>query len=99
MKGNENLVRQMEEVGGIVDDIPTYETVYETSRRIHIKKEIEEHHIDCVVFTSASTVKGFAESVEGADCKGLTAACIGKTDKGGGRRFWNGNIYGEKSYH
>lgn len=87
LKGNENLVRQMEEVGGIVDDIPTYETVYETSRLIDIKKEIEEHHIDCVVFTSASTVKGFAESVEGADCKGLTAACIGKQTKAAADAF------------
>ena len=31
--------------------------------------------------TSASTVKGFAESTRGADYTGLTAACIGKQTK------------------
>ena len=34
-----------------------------------------------MVFTSASTVKGFAESTRGADYTGLTAACIGKQTK------------------
>ena len=46
-----------------------------------MKKEITDKNIDCVVFTSASTVKGFAESTRGADYTVLTAACIGKQTK------------------
>ena len=80
-KGNENLVKLMEKAGGIVDDIPTYETVYESSRIIDIQKEIEKNQIDCVVFTSASTVKGFVESVGSTDYAGLTAAASGKQTK------------------
>ena len=80
-KGNENLARLLKEAGAVVDDIPTYETLYESSSLIDMKKEITDKNIDCVVFTSASTVKGFAESTRGADYTGLTAACIGKQTK------------------
>ncbi|HIW50272.1 MAG TPA: uroporphyrinogen-III C-methyltransferase [Candidatus Blautia intestinavium] len=77
-KGNENLVRILESRGAAVDDIPTYETVYESSSLIDLRKELESESIDCAVFTSASTVRGFVESTKGADYSGLTAACIGK---------------------
>lgn len=77
-KGNENLVRILQETGVQVDDIPTYHTVYETSLLIDEKKELESGNIDCVVFTSASTVKGFVESTGCADYSGVRAACIGK---------------------
>lgn len=80
-KGNENLVRLLEGAGGIVDDIPTYETLYENNSLIDIRKEITDKNIDCVVFTSASTVKGFVESVGSTDYSGLRAACIGRQTK------------------
>ena len=51
-KGNENLARLLKEAGGVVDDIPTYETLYESSSLIDMKKEITDKNIDCVVFTS-----------------------------------------------
>lgn len=65
-KGNQNLVRSLEEKGALVTDIATYETVYETSSLIDEKKALEEGEIDCVVFTSASTVRGFVEATSGA---------------------------------
>ena len=98
-KGNENLVRLLKEAGGIVDDIPTYETLYESSSLIDIKKEITDKNIDCVVFTSASTVKGFAESTRGADYTGLTAACIGKQTKAAADKLGMDTYMAEKSYH
>ena len=61
-KGNQKLVKILKEQGGQVSDIPTYDTVYEKSSLIHIDREIESDSIDCIVFTSASTVKGFVES-------------------------------------
>lgn len=67
--------------GAEVDDIPTYQTIYETSELIDEKKEIESGNIDCVVFTSASTVKGFAEGTGCEDYSGIRAACIGKQTK------------------
>ena len=80
-KGNQNLVKILEEHGGQVSDIAIYDTIYESSHLIQIDKEIESDTIDCVVFTSASTVKGFVESTRLADYSGVTAACIGKQTK------------------
>ena len=80
-KGNENLVSFLEKAGAIVEDVPTYETHYERSLLIDEKKEFEEGNIDCVVFTSASAVKGFAEGTEGLDYTKIKAACIGKQTK------------------
>ena len=80
-KGNENLVRLLEAAGAKVSDIATYRTVYESSGLIDEKREFAEGNIDCVVFTSSSTVKGFVEGTKGMDYTGIRAACIGKQTK------------------
>lgn len=80
-KGNENLVRLLQEKGVIVEDIATYRTVYEESLLIDEKKEFETGSVDCVVFTSASTVRGFVEATPGIDYTKVRAACIGKQTK------------------
>ena len=91
-KGNQKLVKILKEQGGQVSDIPTYDTVYEKSSLIHIDREIESDSIDCVVFTSASTVKGFVESTGLLDYSKVTAACIGKQTKAAA------NDYGMQTY-
>lgn len=91
-KGNENLVRLLEKAGAQVDDIPTYHTVYEHSRLIDEKKELESGSIDCVVFTSASTVRGFVEGTGCSDYSGVRAACIGKQTRAAA------DEYGMKTY-
>lgn len=80
-KGNAALVTLLEQAGGKVSDIPTYRTVYEKSRLIDEKAEFENGRIHCVVFTSASTVKGFVEGTPGLDYTRVRAACIGKQTK------------------
>ena len=80
-KGNENLVRLLKEKNAVVEDVPTYRTLYEQSRLIDEIKEFENGSIDCVVFTSASTVKGFVEGTPGVDYTKVRAACIGKQTK------------------
>ena len=64
-----------------MDDVPTYRTLYEKSLLIDEKKEFEAGNINCVVFTSASTVKGFVEGTKGLDYTKVKAACIGKQTK------------------
>lgn len=91
-KGNENLVKLIEKTGARVDDIPTYHTIYESSVLIDEKKELESGSIDCVVFTSASTVKGFVEGTKCSDYSGILAACIGKQTKAAA------DAYGMKTY-
>ncbi len=63
------------------DDIPTYDTNYVSWNVIDEEAEFEKGEIDCVVFTSASTVKGFVEATKGLDYSKVTAACIGKQTK------------------
>ena len=76
--GTRELLIPLEEKGIHTDDIPTYDTLYESSEFIDEKKEFETGRIDCAVFTSASTVKGFVESTRGLDYSRVKAACIGK---------------------
>ena len=79
--GNEKLPELLEQAGAKVDDIATYTIRYEKSRLIDEKKEFETGSVDCVVFTSASTVKGFVEGTPGLDYTTVKAACIGKQTK------------------
>ena len=82
LKGNQQLVEALKEVPGVqVDDIGTYETVFEHQGLIDEKAEFEAGHIDYAVFTSASTVKGFAEAVKGLDFGKVRAVCIGRQTK------------------
>ena len=86
-KGNEKLTAFLTEAGASVSDIPTYQTVYEASQLIDEKKEFENGEISCAVFTSASTVKGFAEGTKGLDYSKVKAACIGKQTKAAAESF------------
>lgn len=62
----------------IVDDVAIYDTFYEDQDLIDEKGQFESGKIDCAVFTSASTVKGFVAATEGLDYTKVLAACIGK---------------------
>ncbi|MDO4296883.1 MAG: uroporphyrinogen-III C-methyltransferase [Lachnospiraceae bacterium] len=64
-----------------VDDISTYDTHYETGRLIDEREELENGEIDYVVFTSASTVRGFAAAVGEMDYARVKAICIGRQTK------------------
>ena len=76
--GNQELTARLRAVGGVVDDIATYDTRYVTSRVLDEKAILESGEVDFAVFTSASTVRGFAGSAEGADLTKIKAVCIGR---------------------
>lgn len=61
-----------------VEDIATYDTVHETSRFLEHGRELENGCIDYVVFTSASTVAGFAAAVGDIAYEKVKAVCIGR---------------------
>ena len=78
-KGGHELIENLAAGNDLViEDIPIYDTVYEQTEIIDIARDVESGDIDCVVFTSASTVKGFAAALPEADFGQMTAACIGK---------------------
>lgn len=77
--GSRELTEALERVPDIqIDDIPTYETRYEPLGVIDEKAEFTHGKIDYAVFTSASTVRGFAAAVGEMDYSLVKAVCIGK---------------------
>ncbi len=80
--GNKELTRALAKREDLtVDDVATYDTIYEADPVVNEAAKFEAGEIDCAVFTSASTVKGFAAACEGIDFQKVTAACIGKQTK------------------
>lgn len=59
-------------------DIPIYDTIFACHNTGAVQKLVEQKEISCAVFTSASTVHGFANTMQGTDLTDLTAACIGE---------------------
>lgn len=76
--GNQKLVEELEKAGAVVSDIPTYDTTDSRQDLIDETRLFENGKIDCAVFTSASTVRGFAERNPGLDFSLVRAACIGR---------------------
>jgi len=62
----------------VVDDIPTYHTIYCTSDVIDETSLFEKGEIDCAAFTSSSGVKAFIKTNPDLDFSLVKAACIGK---------------------
>ncbi len=86
--GNPELPAELQKVEGVsVTDIATYDTLYESSKVIDEHAAMESGDVDFAVFTSASTVKGFAKSLEGMDFTKVKAVCIGKQTKAAADRF------------
>lgn len=77
--GSHELIEQLEQAKDLViEDIPTYDTVLVRSHLIDERKEFAAGNMDYAIFTSASTVRGFAAATEGLDYSTVEAVCIGK---------------------
>ena len=55
-----------------IDVVPLYDIVYEKNKDIKVNDE------DYVIFTSASSVKGFVNSIDDLDYNSINSICIGK---------------------
>lgn len=76
------LPRALEEAGARVDVVPAYRTVRpETTDRARVEALLVGGAIDCITFTSSSTVTNFAQLFDTSDLssllKGVRVACIG----------------------
>ncbi len=76
--GNRQLVAELEHAGASVTDIETYDTIDASQDLVDEAALFESGKIDCAVFTSASTVRGFVSRNPGLDFSLVRAACIGK---------------------
>ncbi len=78
--GSKELLPPLFEQRLHVEDIP----IYDTEHRIYdeecnkIKEAFEKRYIDAVIFTSASTVRGFVEAMGDLDYTRCRAVCIGR---------------------
>lgn len=78
--GSEDLIPPLEEAGLFVKDVPLYHTQYEMHEQIRdkIARILEDGEVDAVTFTSASTVRGFVQSMALTDYSKIQAVCIGR---------------------
>jgi uroporphyrinogen III methyltransferase / synthase len=77
------LPRALEEAGARVDDVAAYRTVRpETTDRAKVEALLVGGGVDCVTFTSSSTVRNFATLFDTRDLSpllaGVRVACIGE---------------------
>lgn len=85
--GNQELISALAQVSGLeVSDVPTYDTYYgldteEETPALDLTAELSSGGRDYVIFTSASTVKGFAAAAAGLDDTKVRAICIGRQTK------------------
>ena len=76
--GNRELPATLAAAGCAVTDVATYDTVCAEPGAVDLQAELASEEIDFAVFTSASTVRGFAQSCRGADFTKVRAVCIGR---------------------
>lgn len=75
--GNRELIQELgDDVA--VTDLPTYDTEYVRSPVIDAAALLEPGRADFAVFTSASTVRGFAAATPELDFSSVNAVCIGR---------------------
>lgn len=88
-QGSRELVEEIRtRVSVEITDLPIYRTVYENPFwTIEVQKQLEQGSIHMAVFTSASTVKGFAKAAEGVDYGKLQAVCIGAQTEAAAKKF------------
>ncbi|PXV95791.1 hydroxymethylbilane synthase [Lachnotalea glycerini] len=79
-QGAKELIEELSKTKCIIYDIPTYDTLYQESMS-ELKMEFENAEIDYAIFTSASTVKGFAQAHKNLNLKKVKAICIGQKTK------------------
>lgn len=76
--GGDELPQTLLEHGFAFDDVGAYETLYKNADASGIRSRLESGGFDYVTFTSASTVTGFARSMQGLDLRKVNGVCIGE---------------------
>lgn len=76
-QGSEDLNQILHRKGICYEDIPVYNTVYESGSSFS-KEVIQAYDFDYAAFTSASTVRGFVNALPELDFTKISAVCIGE---------------------
>lgn len=85
--GSADLTKALDNGGIAYDDIPVYDTLYETSNALQLGDILAKKTAPYVAFTSASTVRGFAAMAGTADYAHIKAVCIGEQTASEAKKF------------
>ena len=82
--GNRELIEELSKVENVlIEDVATYDTEYAIAPDAEAKMD----GVDFAVFTSASTVRGFAAGMPGLDLSAVKAVCIGRQTAAEARKY------------
>ena len=84
-RGSAALPEMLESKGIPFADVPIYDTVYTAPDPQKVDALLGEKLL--VTFTSASTVRGFVESLPGRDLKNVIGCCIGKQTEAEAKKY------------
>lgn len=85
--GGEELPRRLQDENIAVVDVPLYHTIRGCAQGDLLRERLIAETLDYVIFTSASTVEGFVQSVGDAPLSGFTALCIGAVTERAAKRY------------
>ena len=75
--GSQELIREIQKRKKVtIADLPIYDTIEKEQKWVNVPKLVEEGCM--LVFTSASTVRGFVKNVPDTDLSHVQGICIGK---------------------
>ncbi|HEX3076023.1 MAG TPA: uroporphyrinogen-III C-methyltransferase, partial [Lachnospiraceae bacterium] len=88
-EGTKEMLELFKEQGISYIDVPLYDTLYNEEQEFsaRLAEMIDRQEIDYVTFTSASTVKGFVNTIRNADYSKVNAICIGAQTGKEARRY------------
>lgn len=98
-QGSAQIIKEIEKrVQVEITDLPIYRTIYEKpSELVDEKKQIEQGEIHMAVFTSASTVRGFAKATQGLNYEMVQAVCIGRQTQEAAKELGMKTMVSEKA--
>ena len=94
-RGSTALPEMLERKGIPFADVPVYDTVYAAPAPQKVDALLEETLL--VTFTSASTVRGFVESLPGRDLKNVIGCCIGKQTEAEAKKYGLATVVSQKA--
>ncbi|WP_308754767.1 uroporphyrinogen-III synthase, partial [uncultured Anaerotruncus sp.] len=86
-EGSPDLTRALDAAGISYDDLPLYETRCAHPDAERAAELLDAGEIDYVAFTSASTVRGFVETLGKRDYQRVCAVCIGESTAAAAREY------------
>lgn len=94
-RGSTALPEMLERKGIPFADVPVYDTVYAAPAPQKVDALLGETLL--VTFTSASTVRGFVESLPGRDLKNVIGCCIGKQTEAEAKKYGLATVVSQKA--